>query len=395
MRDESPIANTTVRRRETVALPKRRKHVALAALFLFVAFSIPILLSALVGQQSDAEVRGSVLVEDVALVETPSPLDRTGDALPDLLAGVTAVGENPTAIGADVDALGNPINADGGSSIPENAKDDRPVRTIQDPVTPPLDPTLTRNSPFGPIPGPNRAGLTPFKAYQAPRPDLGNRQPVSLVVGGLGVNPALTDRAIRELPANVSLSFAAGSENLQDWIDKARAYGHEVYLEIPMQAKAPASNASERLLSPEKEPQANRRDLKFFLAKAQGYAGLTHYQGEAVLQRADVSGPILNEIKASGLAFFTDGSFNAPSLGPLAETIGLPYRAGYGLIDPVADRSVIDERLNTLSKTASERPNLIGVGFAYPQTIDAVKGWAATLSADNLILVPVSAAIQP
>src|SRR6185312_5022975 len=86
----------------------------------------------------------------------------------------------------------------------------------------------------GPLPniGPN--GMAPASAYARPFRSDG-RPMVALVVGGLGLNPATTKQAIEQLPPAVTLSFVPYTANLQTWIDLARAAGHEVMIEVPMQ----------------------------------------------------------------------------------------------------------------------------------------------------------------
>ena len=88
--------------------------------------------------------------------------------------------------------------------------------------------------PAGPLPIIAPDGRTPFEAYRRPFvPD--NRPKVALVIGGLGLNSRATQTAIEALPAEVTLSFSPYADGLQGWIDRARAAGHEVLLEIPME----------------------------------------------------------------------------------------------------------------------------------------------------------------
>ena len=62
------------------------------------------------------------------------------------------------------------------------------------------------------------------------------RPMVGLVIGGLGLNATQTQLAIDDLPADVTLSFALDSKKLEHWIKTARADGHEVLIEVPMEA---------------------------------------------------------------------------------------------------------------------------------------------------------------
>ncbi|WP_298911935.1 divergent polysaccharide deacetylase family protein [uncultured Algimonas sp.] len=386
MSPDKPTARAAAhRRRQSPRLPRRRHHLALSLGLLAVVAALPFLLARLVGDGADAEPHGAVAIATLPAGQRPSPLDASADRLPDLLADTVPVGDNPT------EAMVR-------ETKPGIATPDKPrVITLPEPdlEAPPLDASLTRQSASGPIPGPNAQGLTPLAAYRAAVPDLDDRRPVSLIVGGLGINAELTERAIRDLPAAVTLSFAPQAPDLQDWVGKARARGHEVLLEIPMAGTGfdPSATEADRTLRTDTDAERNRRTLHALLASAQGYAGVTHYQGEAFLTRTDAAAPVLAELAASGLAFFTDGSFETPSLSALAQSAKLPFRQGHGIIDPAPSRRIIDARLNRLSDAAATDTGVVGVGFAYPQTLDAVQGWAATLSDDGLVLVPATAAL--
>jgi polysaccharide deacetylase 2 family uncharacterized protein YibQ len=361
----------------------------LALIALIILIATPMILARFAGDETDAKPKGSVTVATLPPDQIPSPLDAAGEALPDLLADLVPADENPTNALAALDALGNRTGA----------KPQPGAKTIIVPAAakpPPLDPSLTRRSRFGPIPGPNRAGETPLGTYRLAPPPKSGRRPVAVIVGGLGINGPLTQRAIDELPPTVTLSFAAQAPGLQDWINQARARGHEVLLEIPMEGVSfdATEQGSERTLRVSLSVDDNRQHLHYLLSRAQGYAGLINYQGDTFLRRSDAVSPMLSEIKTSGLGLFFDQSFDAITLETLARSLDLPFKAGFGVIDPAPRQSVIQARLDNLAETAKTAASPVGVGFAYPQTIDAVKGWAATLSSQGLILVPATATLQ-
>jgi hypothetical protein len=88
--------------------------------------------------------------------------------------------------------------------------------------------------PAGPLPIISQDGRTPFEAYR--RPFLPNGRPkVALMIGGLGLNSRATQAAIETLPGEITLSFSPYAEGLQGWVDMARAHGHEVLIEAPME----------------------------------------------------------------------------------------------------------------------------------------------------------------
>ena len=383
------------RRREALTLPSLLPHILGALALLAVVFLLIPALALGMGDARDARAGGSIPLAALPAAPAVSPLDAEGD-LPDLLQADVLIGDNPTEDMADApetDALGNVVGNTGTNStaktivIPDDG-DDAGLRAI--------DPTLTRSSEFGPIPGPNAQGLAPLSAYRRPAPSIGERKPVSVVVGGLGINGALTRRAISELPPEVTLSFAAHAPDLQSWIDRARAAGHEVLLEIPMESAGfdASEPGAERALRVSATPTQNRDNLHRVLTRAQGYAGVINYNGDLLLQRSDLVAPLLGELSDSGLALIADGSFSAPSLRALAGSTDVPFAQGFGLIDPSPDLPIIQTRLSELSTSAQAGGPTIGVGFAYPQTINALKGWITTLPGDGLALVPATSALR-
>ena len=381
----------TLRRRQPLRLPKRRWHVLGAAALLSALLLVPAALVGAIGDAEDAVPGGTVGVAAIDPATLPSPLDAPNSNLPDLLGEDVLMGDNPTLalLEEDTDALGNPISEK--PAAPDTSKRlNVPARASA------LDPSLTRDSAFGPIPGPDARGRTALDHYRRPVRLQQGRKPVSVIVGGLGLNGTLTRRAIDELPADVTLSFAAHAPGLQDWIDSARAAGHEVLLEVPMESATfdDSEPGANRALRADATVEANRRNLHSVLSRAQGYAGVINYNGDRVLTRADVLAPVMSELKASGLGVFSDGSFDAPSAPALARSVGVPYAGGFGLIDPVADSAVINGKLDELAARAQDTPNTLGVGFAYPETLDALKGWIATLSGEGLTLVPATAALR-
>ena len=381
-------------RRQALRLPKRRWHVLGAVGALAALLVLPVAITTVAGAETDARPGGTVEVAALDPASLPSPLDASATDLPDLLGDDVLMGDNPTlsiVTEVETDALGNAVDDAPASNAPDTS------RTVTIPErAAAIDPSLTRDSAFGPIPGRNARGVAPLDRYRRAATLQPGKMPVSLVVGGLGINGPLTQRAIDELPADVTLSFAAHATGLQGWIDRARAAGHEVLLEIPMESAAfdPGEPGAERALRSDASVEANRRNLHSVLSRAQGYAGVINYNGDRVLTRSDLMAPVMGELGQSGLGVFSDGSFSAPSLPALARSLEVPYAAGFGLVDPEPDAAVITARLSELNAAAKARPGAFGVGFVYPQTIDAVKGWSATLSSEGLVLVPATAALR-
>jgi len=400
-----------VRRRAMEPLPSRKKHVLLVLSFLTLIVAGGYLLTNVFGNANDAEVKGTVKVAPLPLPPASDTLAGDSEALPDLLAGEVPENVNPTEIVTPkVDALGNPV----AESTAENIL---PARTPQPAATSgprtitidgaPIDGSgsalvpapisgLTKISPYGRIPAISPSGMTPVSAYKRPYSLVSDKSPVSIIIGGLGVNRALTNQAINELPADVTLAFAAHAPGLQNWVNQARAKGHEVLIELPMESDdfSATEPGADRALMASRNSAANIRNLDWLLSRAQGYFGVTNYNGDRFLIRTDVAAPVLDKLSKSGLSFIFDGSVNAPSLSALSASAKLPFSRGYTLIDPQQDTAIIQSELSRLAAQAQNSGGTIGVGFAYPETLAAVKNWTRTLGTQGLILAPASSTLK-
>ena len=227
-------------------------------------------------------------------------------------------------------------------------------------------------------------GQTAAQAYA--RPFTANGRPrVSVVIGGLGLNPQTTRAAIETLPGEITLSFAPYSEGLQGWIDLARANGHEVLLETPMEpADYPANDPGPYTLIAANRPEDTVRKLEWLMSRATGYFGLSNYLGARFVESDAAMNTFNAALKARGLAFVDDG-LAARKGGPI------PRASADRVIDDELSASAIDAQLRALETGASARGQSLGSGFAYPVTINQVRAWANGLGARGIQLAPASA----
>lgn len=298
----------------------------------------------------------------------------SGDA--PLTTGVYALSENPIGFedsapieGSALITLPGGARASMGSGAPLGAA---PIAGLTEP------------GPGGaPLPVIGSDGRTPAEAYA--RPFTPNGKPrVALVVGGLGLNAALTRRAIETLPPEVTLSFAPYAEGLQGWIDMARAAGHEVLLEAPMEpADYPANDPGPMTLLAASRPEETTRKLEWLLSRATGYYGLTNYLGSRFMVTPTAMNAFTGALRQRGLAFVDDGS---------AGVSGGPMRVSADrVVDEDLSAEAINRQLILLEAAARARGQALGSGFAYPVTVDEAARWAQGLADRGFQLAPASA----
>jgi polysaccharide deacetylase 2 family uncharacterized protein YibQ len=230
---------------------------------------------------------------------------------------------------------------------------------------------------------------TVYDVYRKPFSETG-RPKVALVMGGLGLNARITQRAIDELPAEVTLSFVPYAENLQGWINKARAKGHEVLIEIPMEPfDYPDNDPGPHTLLTTASAEENQRRLEFLLSRASGYYGVTNYLGGKFATSNESSAALMRLLRSRGLAFIADGS--ASQLDAAAGAAGLRNAQADRVIDQRPSGDDISAQLGALEAMATQRGAALGFGVAYSVTIDQIARWAKDAARRGLVLAPASA----
>ena len=319
-----------------------------------------------------------------------------------------AAGPAPAPSGLDAFTMGGygayqDLTADGGLdpslageaviTLPDGATvsgSGAPVTAPKAPASPlPAAPIagLSQPGPNGPLPVIATDGRVPAQAYARPfRPN--GRPRVALIVGGLGLNAVTTRAAIERLPAEVTLSFVPYAEGLQGWIDLARAQGHEVMLEMPMEPTGyPDNDPGPYTLLAASDQADIAAKMNWLLGRATGYFGVTNYLGDRFATSDAGMTAFLGVLRQRGVAFLDDGS--------MSRRPGAWARASANrVIDEQQTPAAIVGQLNAIEALAKARGQALGTGFSYPVTVEAVARWAAGLEARGLQLAPASAMTQ-
>ena len=244
-----------------------------------------------------------------------------------------------------------------------------------------------------PVTGPN--GETSRVYYARPFPADDPRPRISLVIGGLGLSQKATAAAIDQLPPEVTLAFAPYGKNLQASINRARSRGHEVLLELPMEPfDYPANDPGPYTLLTNNDVEQNTQRLDWLLAQFNGYVGVTNYLGAKFTSSPEALLPILRKLDERGLLVLDDGTSNRSLVPSLSKRMGIPYAAAARTIDLRVSRVAIDDALLDLEDVTRRNGSVVGMGYAYPVTIDRIILWADTLEQKGFVLAPVSANVQ-
>ncbi len=262
------------------------------------------------------------------------------------------------------------------------------------PTIPPADPLLLEAGPHGPVPRIAVDGRTAMRAYARPLDLRAEGRPrIGLVLGGLGLNAAVTEQAITRLPPAVTVAINPYAQRLALLLDQARGRGIEMLMSLPLEPQGhPQNDAGDRALLTGLTPAVNEDRLMWVLSRFHGYVGAVGALGPLRGERfAALSEPFLamqENLRRRGLLYID------PRPGARS-----PERAWGRAVDVVVDepatRAEIDVKLSILERLARERGTALGLaGEVTPVLLDRVMAWADGLEGRGVMLAPVSSMIR-
>lgn len=263
---------------------------------------------------------------------------------------------------------------------------------------PPVDQKLLEATRHGPVPRIGADGTRVSAAYArplSPAAQKSNAARIALVIGGLGIGLTSTNEALSKLPGVVTLAFAPYGSDLDRLVARARADGHEVLLQIPMEPfDYPDNDPGPQTLLTALAPEQNVDRMHWLMSRFQGYVGLANYMGARFTATETALAPVLREAANRGLLYLDDGSSPRSLAGQFAGASNLPFAKANVVIDAVPTAVEIDRALAKLESVARETGVAVGIASALPVSIDRLSRWMKTAESRGFVLVPITAAAQ-
>lgn len=278
----------------------------------------------------------------------------------------------------------------------------KPVRTVapkilpritpDPPLSPSPDPALVQTTALGPLPRIGTDGRLPRKVYAKPFDVVDKRPRIAIVVTGLGLSAAATESAIQGLPGSVTLAFAPYSNRLNEWIRLARAAGHEVLINIPMEpTNYPAYDPGPQALLTSLNAEGNLDRLLWSLSRGTGYVGVVDFLGSRFTTSKNHLRPVLKAINDRGLLYLDSGSSPRSVSGIVAQDVKIAWAKATLTLDQRASRTEIDRKFGELEQRAKRDKRAIGIASPYPVTLERIANWVRQLEARGIAIAPVSA----
>ena len=258
---------------------------------------------------------------------------------------------------------------------------------------------LVEDSQYGPLPKVASDGRRPLDVYARPsryaaKGGAGDPARIAILVTGLGLADSPPANVLKGLPPSISVAYGAYGRSLQDGVTVARADGHEVLLQIPLEPNNyPTENPGPHTLLTTLPPDENMKRLEWLMSRYTGYVGVTNLMGAKFEATQNALTPVLEEVKSRGLLYVDDGSVQGSTAGQIASTIGLDYSVATVQIND-ASPADIAKQLAKLEAEAKEKGAAIGVVKAKPATLKQIAEWASKLQSKGFVLVPVSAVVR-
>lgn len=247
------------------------------------------------------------------------------------------------------------------------------------------------------LPRISAGGWMPWIAYARRFDPEGPPARVGLLMLNLGADEALTQRAIDELPPEVSLAFLAGTPDLPRWLAAARERGHECYLMLPVEDPAGPAERGIRPIEASLDAAENLRRLRTAMARGEDYLGFV-VPGPVLVSRSDlIARPLMKEIADRGLSLIEINPGGESAMYRLTGEFGIAYARSSTVLDyKLAGRGTIDGNLDRLvewtGERATDRPPRHDFGVLQPSdaAIDAIVAWRKRLGRTTAVsFVPI------
>ena len=258
----------------------------------------------------------------------------------------------------------------------------------------PVEQRLLETSRHGGIPRIAPDGARPSEIYaRAVKPPPGRKDGprVAIVVAGLGISANLTQQALQKLPGPVTFAFSPYGADVERLATSARAEGHEILLQAPMEPfDYPDNDPGPQTLLTTLGMDQNLDRLYWLMSRFQGYVGIANFMGARFTSAESALAPVLKETARRGLIYVDDGSSPRSLAGQIAGGANIPFVKAEIVLDAVPTPVEIDRALGRLEMLARDRGTAVGIATASPAVIARLAEWAKKVEGRGFVLVPIT-----
>lgn len=219
---------------------------------------------------------------------------------------------------------------------------------------------------------------------------------VSVIITNLGISAKTTTHAIEDLPSTFTLAFSPYADQLQHWLDKSLADGHENMMSLPMEPEDyPRDDPGPKALLTRASVAENASNLAWTLRHAGKISGVVNYMGSRFLKDEEKLAPVLHSLKKADL-LFVESSPPENTLPPvLMQDIKAKGLKADVVLDSDATETEVRQALAKLENRALQNGYAVAIVSAFPATVNTLPQWADGLPERNIKLVPLSKVKTP
>ena len=228
-----------------------------------------------------------------------------------------------------------------------------------------------------------------------PAPVRHTQKPViAIVIDDMGLDRRRCPRAVKNLPAPVTLSYLPYAPHVQQQADAAKAAGHEIMLHMPMEADNPATDPGPHHLSTGMSRFEVLQNATVSLDSFQGYDGVNNHMGSRFT--ADRAGlEVFMEVLEKRHAYFLDSKTSPDSIAErVAHEHGIPSTRRDVFIDHVETPAFVASALHHIEAIARATGSAVAIGHPKDVTLASLEAWVPTLEAKGFRVVPLSEVVK-
>jgi len=278
--------------------------------------------------------------------------------------------------------------------VPNDVQAPTEVPPVAQPVKAEPFPTQTV-SPLAVTPQPEQ----PVWQRNAVRVNVTPGAPVlAIVIDDMGGQMDASRRAVKELPAGVTLSFFPWSRPGIALAAEAKADGHEILIHMPMEALRhkdgvpdPGPDTLRVGMSPEEIDTLLSRNVARLADVA---VGVNNHMGSRFTGWETGMRAVLTVLQREGMMFL-DSKTSAPTaVGKASKGLELPVLERDIFLDHVSTPEAVRAELNKAVLQARKRGHALAIGHPLPVTLDVLREELPRIVSSGVVLVPATMLIH-
>ncbi len=191
---------------------------------------------------------------------------------------------------------------------------------------------------------------------------------------------------LQALNVPVTIAVSADNPGASMIVAAHRINGGEAMILLP-----PSGDAAIRA---EGEPSEVNRRLETLLATSENVIGIVDGPSGDLIQNTDMLGAVISNLKDTGHAIVSMSGIGVDQTEAIAAEMGVPAISIGQTLSVDSGKVAVIRDMDKASLQLGASQNVVVFGHATPDTISAIGFWLKSLKARNVIVAPVSTAIN-